>query len=375
MPTGPLPKPPSPVVELVAGWGFAAARLGDGSVWYWGHWLDGPDQARPIPTSIERSEVVGMAASRSESYLCLSFAKGGVECLSRPTVDHGTDWTDGWANKFHAEPVAPALSGAAQVALGSYRGCARSEDGTARCWTFLDQPRPPWTRAPSTIAGVDQLEWLGVGSDYACALRRDHTVQCWGGDEWGQQGRRDYTGPQGRMVRTGQRIDIVGSLDRAEPSPVDDLGPVDQLVVGGSHNCVLKDGGVWCWGFNADGQLGDGTHDSRSVPRPVAELSGVVELAAGHSTTCARHGDGTVRCWGHDLLSDSFGHRSARPVAVVPGLDDAAPGLVVGSTVACVPRRSGAVACWGSNRYGQLGDGSRKPSALSHVRWPRPSAR
>ncbi|MCA9705699.1 MAG: hypothetical protein KDK70_07620 [Myxococcales bacterium] len=129
-PAGPLPKPPSPVVELRAGWGFVVARLEDGSLWYWGHWLDGPDQAQPIPTRIDRADVVGLAASSSDSYLCLRFAKGGVECLSRPTIG-GVDWNDGWASKFRAEPVAPSLSGVVQVAVGSYHGCARLEDGTA----------------------------------------------------------------------------------------------------------------------------------------------------------------------------------------------------------------------------------------------------
>ncbi|MCA9705698.1 MAG: hypothetical protein KDK70_07615 [Myxococcales bacterium] len=225
------------------------------------------------------------------------------------------------------------------------------------------------------IPGIDQIEWLGLGTSHACALRADRTVWCWGGDEWGQLGRRDYAGPEGRMIQRGRTLDIVGSRGRAEPAPIEGLGPVDQLVVGGAHGCVLSEGIVSCWGSNSNGELADGTTEGRAVPRPVAGLEGVVELAAGRSTTCARHGDGTVRCWGHDLLSDSFGNRSARPVAEVPGLDDAAPGLVVGDTVACVPRRSGAVACWGSNRFGQLGDGTRKPSALGHVRWPSTRAR
>jgi len=34
----------------------------------------------------------------------------------------------------------------------------------------------------------------------------------------------------------------------------------------------------------------------------VPVLTGVVELSAGGGHTCARQGDGTVRCWGRNLF-------------------------------------------------------------------------
>lgn len=42
------------------------------------------------------------------------------------------------------------------------------------------------------------------------------------------------------------------------------------LAFGAAHSCVLRDDGtVWCWGYNAFGQLGDGTVFDRPVPTKV----------------------------------------------------------------------------------------------------------
>src|SRR5690606_17774945 len=74
-----------------------------------------------------------------------------------------------------------------------------------------------------------------------------------------------------------------------------------EIGAGDVHTCArLSDGSVRCWGHNNDGQLGDGTKESRPAWNPVPGLGGVVEIAVGHFHTCARLGDGTVQCWGNN---------------------------------------------------------------------------
>ena len=83
---------------------------------------------------------------------------------------------------------------------------------------------------------------------------------------------------------------------------------VTQVAAGSSDTVALKsDGTVWAWGYNSDGQLGDGTTFDRLTPVQVlgpggtGYLTGVTAIAAGGSHTAAVKGDGTVWAWGCNL--------------------------------------------------------------------------
>jgi alpha-tubulin suppressor-like RCC1 family protein len=54
-----------------------------------------------------------------------------------------------------------------------------------------------------------------------------------------------------------------------------------------------------CWGYDADGQLGnDSTTDSRIPALVLGLASDIVSIAAGPSHTCAMTSGGTKKCWG-----------------------------------------------------------------------------
>jgi alpha-tubulin suppressor-like RCC1 family protein len=65
------------------------------------------------------------------------------------------------------------------------------------------------------------------------------------------------------------------------------------------HSLALKnDGSLWAWGLNGDGQLGDGTTNSRSVPTMIGTDRDWGIIAAGYSTSFALKNNGTLWCWG-----------------------------------------------------------------------------
>jgi alpha-tubulin suppressor-like RCC1 family protein len=94
--------------------------------------------------------------------------------------------------------------------------------------------------------------------------------------------------------------------------PAVDLGPgrtALQLTAGDAHTCArLDDGSVKCWGFNIIGPLGLGDTQPRGdgpgemgAALPAVDLGPgrtALQLTAGNAQTCARLDDGSVKCWG-----------------------------------------------------------------------------
>ena len=72
------------------------------------------------------------------------------------------------------------------------------------------------------------------------------------------------------------------------------------LAAGGAHTCGLTAAGAaYCWGSNANGQLGNGTIGGTSVPAgPVSGGLTFVALSAGGAHTCGVTSNGAIYCWG-----------------------------------------------------------------------------
>ena len=83
---------------------------------------------------------------------------------------------------------------------------------------------------------------------------------------------------------------------------------------------VRRDGTVWCWGSNGDGQLGDGTTTTRLVPTRVVGITGALQVDAGGSHACALLAGGRIVCWGTNSsgqLGDGTTTNRSTPVAVL----------------------------------------------------------
>ena len=155
---------------------------------------------------------------------------------------------------------------------------------------------------------------ISAGGSHTCALSSTGTVKCWGYNGGGQLG----NGTTANSSTPVQVKDVAGTST---------LSNVTQVSAGGSHSCALLSGGmVECWGYNDDGELGDGTTADSSTPVQVkgvggtGTLSNVTQISAGSYHTCVLLTDNTVECWGYNyygqLGNGEIGYR-ATPAGVI----------------------------------------------------------
>lgn len=141
-----------------------------------------------------------------------------------------------------------------------------------------------------------------------------------------------------------------------------------EISAGGEHTCaVMGDtANVFCWGENANGQLGDGTIVNRATPVKAGQLAGVTVVSAGRDHTCAVVQNGDVYCWGEGL-NGRLGNGSTldkRTPTRVTGLPAAAVSIAAGQAHSCAALSNGQVWCWGANPDGRLGNNSLLSSSV-----------
>jgi len=139
-------------------------------------------------------------------------------------------------------------------------------------------------------------------------------------------------------------------------------GPgLTRLSAGSGQTCGVAAGGAaYCWGYNAFGQLGNGSTTNSATPVAVSGGLSFATVSAGNLSPCGVTTGGAAYCWGDNSygeLGNGTTTTSLTPVAVSGGLSFAT--LNAGSFVStCGVTTSGAAYCWGDNQQGELGIGS-----------------
>jgi alpha-tubulin suppressor-like RCC1 family protein len=151
---------------------------------------------------------------------------------------------------------------------------------------------------------------------------------------------------------------------------VHDLFGVVAVAGGGDTGYALeKDGTVWAWGAGAEGELGNGTNQSRAtLPVAVHNLSGVVAVAGGGENGYAVEKNGTVWAWGAgssgQLGNGTLGSPSDVPVEVHGLGDIVAVAAFNGDESDLALARNGTVWRWGAALVTAV-EGARLPAVAS----------
>ncbi len=144
---------------------------------------------------------------------------------------------------------------------------------------------------------------------------------------------------------------------------------LDSISAGKDHACGLTPQHVaYCWGNNADGQLGNpavatpcaGASDPCS-DKPVRVATSLVfsSISAGDGYTCAITTAGAAYCWGSNTYGQlGIGSQAParRPAKV--GIEGVTfQSISAADSHSCAVTSAGAAYCWGSNDGGKLGTG------------------
>jgi len=206
--------------------------------------------------------------------------------------------------------------------------------------------------AVKPIFAAPALAVVDAGEAYACGVTPAGAVYCWGvnrSDQLGAQATDDCTGAQDCNPAA---VAVSGTITFASVSASVGSGM-------GYHTCGLTPEGVaFCWGYNGQGQLGNGTTADGLTPLAVAGGLIFKSLSTGAQHTCGVTLDRKPYCWGDNevgQLGNGSTTNSSTPVPVSGGL--LFDMVSAGSVTTCGLTPDGAGYCWGFNRYGQFGNG------------------
>jgi alpha-tubulin suppressor-like RCC1 family protein len=145
------------------------------------------------------------------------------------------------------------------------------------------------------------------------------------------------------------------------------------IAAGAEHGLALTPAGMYAWGYNGFGQLGNGTTTNTDTPvRVEAFVRGhgfghVTGLFGGCEHSLALFSSGTVLAWGyneHGQLGNGTTNNSEKPAQVIFPAGTTVKAISAGCQDSFALTASGRVLAWGYNEYGTLGDGTTTASAL-----------
>jgi alpha-tubulin suppressor-like RCC1 family protein len=319
---------------------------------------------------------IGAQITTGLDHACALLTSGSIRCWGRNNVGqlgYG-DNTGTMANVGDAEAIdsfgyVQVGSNAVKVVAGSNHTCAILDTGNVVCWgdgaygklgygntTTIGDNEQPWQAGVVSVGGP--VKDIALGEDHTCALLQTGEVRCWGRGIHGQLGYGNTQNLGDNDLPSSKGVVAVG-------------GDVVQISAGDNHTCaLLVNGFVRCWGLGASGQLGYGNWSSIGDNElPTAPAAGdvstggkVLQVAAGGNHTCVLLATGDVKCWGYgangQLGNGSSSNVSTPPASPVSLGGSSAMQIAAGTNHTCALLDSGNAWCWGLGTDGRLGYGN-----------------
>jgi alpha-tubulin suppressor-like RCC1 family protein len=322
-----------------------------GVVWAWGYnnagqLGDGTTVTRALPIVVPISGAMAIAAGGSSTYVLKT--NGTVWAFGNNTSGKLGDGT----TTNRSSPVAVSgLSNVIAIAAGATHAMALKADGTVWTWGAnnngqLGDGTLVGKTTPVQVTTIGSVIAISVAADHSHAVKGDGTVWSWGDNTYAMLG-------DGTTTR--------------RTSPVQVLTLTDSTGIGsGLYQAFAWDvsGALQAWGDNTYGELGDGTFTTRTSPVAVSSLTSSVIAATGGGGgfSIVAKSDGTVRTWGYNAQGQlGDGTTINRSAPLQPAGLDSVVSVAVGASFSVAVSSDGRVWTWGDNTNSQLGDGTINP--------------
>lgn len=261
--------------------------------------------------------------------------------------------------------AAPSFS---SMGLAVGQACGIASDRSLFCWGSLEQAgaAPTVEQVPGSYVAV------AAGMEHVCSVTTEHFLVCWGSNKVGEISKdlprtwlgRTRVGSEnwerifagGHLtcgIRQGSKslecwgLTSLFSLSTTTITMVlDPNGAWEEVAVGGYHSCGIDGDGLFCWGNNFDGQLGQPvTIETAPIPVKVPGVWRHVSTGANH--TCAIDSGRSLWCWGNNEYSQVSGGLVEHVFGAVRVGDAKWAAISAGANNTCAITEDGDLFCWG----------------------------
>jgi alpha-tubulin suppressor-like RCC1 family protein len=296
---------PGTIRQLATGLRSSGALLTDGSLWTWGDdslgqlGYDSNGGLITTPTRVPGLSGITQVALSGEGSGYAVKSDGSLWAWGN---NSGAQLGNGSTTSTSSPVRVPLLTGVTQVVAGGEYALALQSDGTVWSWGInshgeLGDGTTYNESLPEPVSGLTGIAQVASGGAESFAVRADGTLFSWGWNSAGELGNGTTT-------------------ESHKPAAVPGLSGVTQVASDGWSTLAVAGPqmGVWAWGDNVCGELGDGTTTSKLLPEPIG-LTGVTKIAAGTAallqiSSAAIRSDGTLWTWGCDSFGQ-LGHSGA----------------------------------------------------------------
>ena len=324
-----------------------ATALGNGT-------MNVPSNA-PVLVSNSGTTLIFTQLSVGSDFACALTSAGVAYCWGNNHQGQVGNSGTGLATTPQAVTTSGALTGltltqidaGGDVALGNF-ACAQASTGAAFCWGLgtsgqLGNSASATTNAPVAVTASGVLSGVTVtqiatGGSSSCALGTAATAGaafCWGLGTSGQLG--NSASATSNVPVTVTATGVLSGVTLA------------QVSGGDSFACALGiAGAAFCWGLGTSGQLGNSASATSNVPVAVSQGSmptgtTLFQISSGTAHTCTQDTTGAFYCWGDNANGD-LGNNSTTLSNVPVTVQGIVPGAP--TSVAAFPGNTTATVYW-----------------------------